>query len=168
MPLGRKFTKGRILTIAEIPRNSGSKLYCGHPSKGSGTGKKSPQVSGFKDEQGLLREPEGYRKWRLCSKRVLIKSQILWDPRQKKYLERQLGQTYLLILEVLQEKQEEAKAHSGNIDSASSHFGDLVLPWGHWYWQVSFWNPPSSILALRHSSTHQLVCTSPRNPRLNS
>ena len=30
----------------------------------------------------------------------------------------------------------------GDRDAGGSHFGELILPWGHWHWLVPFWGPP--------------------------
>ena len=38
--------------------------------------------------------------------------------------------------------------HSGDTDTGSSQFWELVLSQGHWYRQVPFWNSPSSLLVL--------------------
>ena len=59
------------------------------------------------------------------------KSHMLHDPGQKEYFDRSLGQTYLLILDSLPERQEATAAHSGDIGTGGSHFGELILPHGH-------------------------------------
>ena len=83
--------------------------------------------------------------------RAHTNSRILWDPEQKQWFERSLGQTSLLTLKSLLERQEATAAHPGNVDTGSSHFGELVLPQRHWYLQISFWNP-SSLFVLWHTS----------------
>lgn len=35
---------------------------------------------------------------------------------------------------------------SEDTDAGGSHFGELLLPGGHWCWQASFWNPTSGLL----------------------
>ena len=39
-------------------------------------------------------------------------------------------------------------------DTAGSHSGEPVLLWGHWCWQVPFWNTPSSLLMSGPRSLH--------------
>lgn len=39
-------------------------------------------------------------------------------------------------------------------DTAGSHSGEPVLPWGHWCWKMPFWNTPSSLLMSGPSSLH--------------
>ena len=34
-------------------------------------------------------------------------------------------------------------------DTGGSHFGEPVLPCGHWCWQAPFWNTPSSVINVR-------------------
>lgn len=41
----------------------------------------------------------------------------------------------------------------GNIDTGGSHFGEHILPHGHWFW-LPFWSLPSTLLALGPSPTH--------------
>lgn len=71
---------------------------------------------------------------------------MLWDPGQKQSFERGLGQTYLLVLESLPERQEAAGTHPGDTDTGSSHFEELLLP--------------SILLAPGYGPTHQYVLTS--------
>ena len=43
-----------------------------------------------------------------------------------------LGQTHLLILENLLERQEATGAHLGDIETSDSHYWELILSQGHW------------------------------------
>ena len=61
-----------------------------------------------------------------------------WDPGQRQEFERNLDWTHLLILESLLERQEAARAPLEYMDTGSSHFGELVVPPGHWCWQAPF------------------------------
>ena len=45
---------------------------------------------------------------------------MLWGPGQKQYYERSLGQTHLLILASLLERQEATGAHLGDIDTGAA------------------------------------------------
>ena len=56
---------------------------------------------------------------------------MLQDPGQKRQSERTLGQTYLLILKDLVEKQEAIAAHCGDTDTGGSPCRELILPPGH-------------------------------------
>ena len=71
---------------------------------------------------------------------------MLWDPEQKQKFEKSLGQTYLLILENLPERQEATGAPRGDIDTGGSNLGELVIPCGYWCRQAPLWNPPWSLL----------------------
>ena len=57
---------------------------------------------------------------------------------QKQSFERSLGQTYLLILESLLERQEATGAHPGDTDTGSSHCEQCVLPQGQVCRQAPF------------------------------
>ena len=63
---------------------------------------------------------------------------MLQDPGKKQEFERSLGQTHLLILESLPEREKATGTHIGNTDSGRRHFRELILPQGHWYWQAPF------------------------------
>ena len=39
-----------------------------------------------------------------------------------------------MLLESLQERREATGVHPGVIDTGGSHYGELVLSQGHWYW----------------------------------
>ena len=54
---------------------------------------------------------------------------MFWNPRQKQDFEKSLGQTYLLILENLAERQEAAAAHPWDIyiGAGKCHFRILLL-----------------------------------------
>ena len=45
----------------------------------------------------------------------------------------------------LLERQEATGTPHRDIDTGGSHFEELVLPWGHWCWQVPFQSPPSRL-----------------------
>lgn len=49
-------------------------------------------------------------------------------PKKKQYFDLSLGQTYLLTLISLLERQEASRAHPEDIETGSSHFGEFVLP----------------------------------------
>ena len=49
-------------------------------------------------------------------------------------------------MECFPEKREAIRTHPEDIDTGSSHFRELILPWGHWCSQVPFWNPLSRLL----------------------
>ena len=78
------------------------------------------------------------------------------DPGKKQSFERSLGETHLLVLESLLERQEANGVHSCNIHS--DDFWQLILPLGHWCWELPFWNPPSSLLILGPSPAQQAGC----------
>ena len=44
-----------------------------------------------------------------------------------------LGQTHLLILENLLERQEATGAQPGDIETSDRHYWELILPQGHWW-----------------------------------
>ena len=141
-------TNEKRITIAEVPlRSKGSKTHTKILSQGSYLGKMSPQKSGFQGQHSLCtEEPEHCRKQRLHFKRHPQKSHILWVPWQRQKFERNQGQTHLLILENISERQETASVPPRNTDS---HFWKLVLLWGHECWQVPLGSPPSRLLVLR-------------------
>lgn len=64
---------------------------------------------------------------------------------------------HLLILENLPERQKTTGTHPGGKDTSSCHFGELILPCGHWHWKALIWNPPLSLLTSGHSPTNQPV-----------
>ena len=72
---------------------------------------------------------------------------MLQVPVQRQYIERDLGQTHLLILQYLPERQKAKGKCSGDTDAGRSHLGELLLPGGHWCWWVPYWCPFSSLLA---------------------
>lgn len=61
------------------------------------------------------------------------KTSYIPGPREEAVIERNLSQTYLLILKSLLEGQEAAGAHSGDIDISGSHLKEFVLPYGCCY-----------------------------------
>lgn len=63
---------------------------------------------------------------------------MVQDLGQKQLFER----SHLLILKSLLERQEEARAHLGDLDTGNNHLGELILPCGHWHFQAPFWNAP--------------------------
>ena len=70
----------------------------------------------------------------------------------------------MLNFKRLLEGQEATGTPSGNIDSGGSHFGELVLPQGHWCWQVLFWSPPSSLFWGLTSHQWMAPSTAPSQP----
>ena len=99
----------------------------------------------------LSGDPEGYGKERLCSSRAHTKSHTLWDPGQRLYVERSLGQTYLLILQSPRgRKQLECTLET---DTGRSPFGELILPCDLRCWKEPSWNSPFSFLAPGPSRT---------------
>ena len=60
-----------------------------------------------------------------------------------------LGQTNLLMLKILLERQEVTAAYPGDIDTSGSHLGELLLPSTLWtlVMQVLFWNTSSNLFS---------------------
>ena len=106
--------------------------------------------------------PEDCGKYRLHFKSVHRKFHMLWNSGQRQ----QFGATFI-IFESLLERQEESEACPDDIDMRDTHFGEFVLPHGHWCWQESIWNPLSSFLVLGPSPTtaHQPVSTNTERPQ---
>ena len=80
-------------------------------------------------------------------------------------MERSLGQTHLLILESLLERQEETGAHPRDINTGSSHCSELNLPQDTDAASVFFKNPSSSLLVPGVSPTHQAFDTNNGTPQ---
>lgn len=57
------------------------------------------------------------------------------------------------------ERPEPTTVHPGDTDTGRSHLGELLLPCGHWCWQVSSWNSPFSSLAPRPAPSPQQQIT---------
>ena len=74
-------------------------------------------------------------------------------PRAEIVIWKELGSDHLLILV------KSPREAEGNWSSppGDSHFGEFILLCGHWCWQASFWNPPSSLLAWGSTPAHPLV-----------
>lgn len=81
---------------------------------------------------------------------------------QKQSFVKGLGQTCLIILQSLLEKQGEIETHSGDVDASSSPLGELSQD----SWQAPFWNPPPSFVVIGPSPSHQPVYVSIREPLL--
>ena len=132
MPLGGQPTYRR-LQLQRFSQRSG----CPAPWRWA------PRTLALKTNGAYFWESQRVGRNRDFTLRVHLKSHKLQDLGQKQQFDRSLRQTYLLILEILQEKQEETAAHPGDIDTGGSHFGEFLLWRGHWCWEMLFWNPPS-------------------------
>ena len=75
-------------------------------------------------------------------------------PRAEAVIWKESGSDPPTDLENLLERQKATLAHLGDIDTGRSHFGELVLPCGHWCWHSPFRNPPSSLWTSGPSPTH--------------
>ena len=62
--------------------------------------------------------------------RAHTKSHTLWGPGQKQQFDRNLGQTYLLLLESLPGMQETSMAHAGDTDAGSRQAQGCLPPSG--------------------------------------
>ena len=87
-----------------------------------------------------------------------------WGCKKSDTIERwnwtELGQTHLLILESPLHRQEATGAWLEDTDTGGSQFWEIILPCGHWCWQVPFFNPLLSLWALESGSTYKTVSIS--------
>lgn len=68
------------------------------------------------------------------SKVLVLQQKFIGIPINKKQkFESILGQTHLLILENLLERQEATGAQPGDIETSDSHYWELILPQRHWW-----------------------------------
>ena len=72
---------------------------------------------------------------------------------QKQSFEKGLGQTHMLIIQSLPDKQGAIETHSGDVVAGSSLLGELSQD----SWKTPFWNPSSSFVIIRPSPVHQPV-----------
>lgn len=138
----------RVITIAEaLPKELGDWAPHWVPQpRGPHPGEVSPQNIWLWRSVGLAHRRHGG----LETDSTLKWCKISHTPRPSTEAgcERSLGHTHLLILEGHWERQGATGTPPGDIDAGSSHLGELILPRGHWCWQVPFRIPPSSLLAL--------------------
>ena len=103
-------------------RSRGSELHVRLPSLGSSTGRWDTRAFGFESHQGLIAEAtQDWEGRRLCSWRSYARSRMHGDQGQKQKLDKNLDQTYLLVLESLLER-----------------WGWLRLTLGHGHWCLTY------------------------------
>ena len=145
-------TNGKLIKIAEVfPKEQGglsSTLRL--PAWGSCTKKTSPSTFDFESHQGL-RSPRGL--WKIETPLLKGTHKISHVPglRAEAVSWKAPESDSPSDFENLPERQEATVAHPGDIDSSDSYFWEIILPHWHWCWQVTFWNPPCSLLASRLS-----------------
>ena len=118
-------SKGRIITVAAlafVPKEWQVEApYQTLQRWSSCSRKKSPECLALQDRRAFSQETQTVCD-RLCASRMHTKSHILREPRQTQRFERSLGQTRLLISEILPKRQGASGAHPGDTDTGSSVF----------------------------------------------
>lgn len=100
---------------------------------GPAIGKMNPGMFGFEGQRGLLSAAPGAEEIGNSTHEEDIQNLTCSVPSICAIsFERSLGQTYLLISKSLPERSEAPGAHPGTINTGRSHFGEFVLPHGHW------------------------------------
>lgn len=127
------------------PWSCGPSPTSGSPAWGSHIGKINPQMSGFEGQWNLpIGEMEGSRKQRLLLKGACKISHTL-RPSTEAVIWKDPGSD---LLAGLRKPLREAGGNWGS-PWRSRHwwqpFGELIISWRHWCWQVRFWNPPCSL-----------------------
>ena len=144
-----------IITISEyIPKET--EVWAPHQSpwtKGPALGRQAPSTFGLEGRPSLLAlVPEGWRKQRLQSERAHTKISHTPRPRAEATI---WYEPWSDLLADLGASPREAGGNWSSCwgkDTAGSHSGEPVLPWGHWCWKMPFWNTPSSLLMSGPSS----------------
>ena len=108
-------------------------------------------MSGFKGQQGyLLGEARGLRKIETPLLKVTRKISRALGPKAEAIIWKEPASDLPDDFAVFQRDRR-------HWDAGGRHFGEQVLPCGHWPWWALFWNPPSSLLTPRPSSARQPV-----------
>ena len=158
-------TNGRIITIVEVlPKEWG--IWTPHQAPqpwGRAPGGWAPQNIWLWSPVGLiLGSPKGLGEIEASLLRGTCKISQALGPKAEAVIWKEPGSDLHADLGEFPGEAGGNWSSSTDTDTGSIHFGELILWCGHWCWQVTFWNPPSSLLASGPSPvlTHQPVGTS--------